>query len=89
MKVRKKPCRHCLFTKCHLGKNIEELRGQALQAPKPFQCHEHTEQVICNGYYARIPENVPDPQKINYNGDLKSKFSQMSKPQQLEYNIVT
>jgi len=79
MKVRKKPCRHCLFTKhaCVIEPAIQ--RAIALQSPKPFECHEHSDKVVCCGYYARLPDNVDNPEKISYNGDLKSKFAQMTK----------
>jgi hypothetical protein len=96
-KVRKKPCRHCLYTKNHLGDPvcISEIRGRAAENPTGFKCHEHSEPVICC-MWARNKglgnEHTQDPvlnyrEMISENGDLKSKFSNLTREQMNQYTI--
>lgn len=90
MKVRKKSCRHCLFTK-HAVVNhstLPEQRAEVLSLGKPFICHEHScNTVMCAGQAARLPELALGMEKISYNGDLKHKFSQMTKEQRNAYSV--
>lgn len=89
MKIRNKSCRHCLFTKNALGDKdmILEYRDAVCQNANknPFQCHEHTERVVCAGLYARFPEVIQNPEKIFYNGDKKSFFSNLPRQEMDKY----
>jgi hypothetical protein len=91
IKVRKKPCRHCLFTKNALG-TPEAVAGSRMDVQgsgKPFQCHEHSEAMVCCMDYRQQPDKVSGAVEMaNYNGDLKAHFSQMPKAQMDEYSYL-
>lgn len=91
-KVRKKPCRHCLFTKNFLGEgaDIEYQRSVAVSRNRMFPCHEHScNEIVCHGAYRRVPDRLESSEIefINYNGDLKHEFCQMTKEQRSKYRV--
>lgn len=90
-KIRKKPCRHCLFTNNAVvdRSDIDYQRSVAVSGDRLFRCHEHScNTVICQGAYKRradIPE--PEVEFISYNGDLKHKFSNMTREEFSRYRV--
>lgn len=92
MKVRKKSCRHCLFTNNAVvdRSDIEYQRSVAITGDRLFRCHEHScNTVVCQGAYKRRPDML-EPEEvelISYNGDLKHKFSNMTKEEFSKYRV--
>jgi hypothetical protein len=76
--IRKKPCRHCLFTKNHVGssEDIEHVRGVINSNTGVFMCHEHSAAVVCCSYASK---HGIKGRKVAENGDLKPKYSNMSR----------
>ncbi len=87
--VRKKPCRHCLFTKNALGKpdNIKGSRIAVGMSRLPFRCHEHSERTVCCMDFRQRPELVEGPVEFtNRNGDRKSVFAHLPKAEQEKFS---
>lgn len=92
MKVRKKPCRHCLFTNNAVvdRSDIEYQRSITVSGAKLFRCHEHScKTVVCQGAYKRRADilETEEVEFISYNGDLKHKFSNMTKEEFSKYRV--
>ena len=89
-KVRKKPCRHCLFTK-HAAtdhSNLAEQRAQVLFYDKQFICHEHScNTVMCASHAAKRPALAIGLEKVGYNGDLKHHYSNMTKEERSKFSV--
>lgn len=85
MKARSKPCRHCAYTKNHIGtaERIIELKGAINSGViQSFTCHEHTEETLCHGFCKENPDRVPDGTVFSHqNGDKKATFAHLSREQ--------
>lgn len=93
IKVRKKPCGHCLFTDKHVPskENIAMHRATALSGKGLFKCHEHSCGTVgCYNALRLQPDrfDVDEVEKVNINGDLKNRFSNMTRKEMDNY-IVT
>ncbi len=92
MKIRKKPCRHCLFTKNAVvdHSTLSEQRALALSSNEIFKCHEHScGTIACSSAYVRQPDRfVPEEvEYVNHNGDLKHFYSNMTKEERNKYTV--
>lgn len=89
MKVRKKPCRHCLFTKhAVVDRNtLIQQRDIILSSDRPFQCHEHSDKVMCASQAVKRSDLSKGMEIIHCNGDLKHKYSNMTKEERNKYTV--
>lgn len=80
MKIALKACRHCAFTKHHLGtkEEIRDAIGILNSQNKLLQCHEYSEPTICASHAARRKIKGI---KQTTRGDLKQKYAHITKKQ--------
>lgn len=78
MKIARKACRHCAFTKHHLGikEEICEVLGTLALEGKLLQCHEYSEPTICASHANK--EKVKGERQAA-RGDLKQKYTYITK----------
>jgi hypothetical protein len=78
MKIALKPCRHCAFTKHHLGTKEEVTAAIALleSEGKTLCCHEYSEPTMCASHCAK--KGIKGTRQIS-KGDLYSRYANMSR----------
>ena len=78
MKIARKACRHCAFTKHHLGtkEEVREILARLAYEGKLLSCHEYTETTICASHARK--EGIKGERQIA-RGDLKQKYAHITK----------
>ena len=80
MLIARKACRHCAFSKHHLGtkeRNREEI-GWLESLGKVLQCHEYSKPTMCAGHCAKLGIKG---KREEARGDLKHKYAYVTKEQ--------
>lgn len=87
--VAKKCCRHCAYTKNHLGEpsKLSEIKSAISASPTLFKCHEHSDRVICANFHRLYPERFEGKKVvIKYEkGDKRSEFSHLTREDMLKF----
>lgn len=75
-----KPCRHCAFTKHHLGTKdeVREVLAHLEQEGKVLQCHEYSNAHLCASHCVR--KGIKG-ERAKVRGDLKHKYANITKQQ--------
>ena len=78
MKIARKACRHCAFTKHHLGTKdeVREALGVLAAEGKLLSCHEYSKPTICASHAAK---NGIKGEKEICRGDLKQQYAHITK----------
>lgn len=77
-KIALKPCRHCAFTKHHLGtkEEIFEVMARLAQTGAVLGCHEYTESTACASHAKKLGLKG---ELQTSRGDLKQKYAHITK----------
>lgn len=79
-KIALKACRHCAFTRHHLGTHEEVVAALDILAQSGYslKCHEYSEPTVCASFAAK---NKIKGELRQCKGDLKAQYGNITKAQ--------